>query len=154
MKRTNEALYLRPPDDIVGRIPLGLDVDAGQTKGVLVDHAVDATVTAAADSTSPLLYTAIAHRYQNVQNGLLEEVRSRGSESFEQLSGHLGTESGDTGVDLLDRIEIGAAHGTLRDTTRSSYAERAHGRDRRGSIEDRPHPDGAGARQAIAARHQ
>ena len=66
MKRTNEALYLRPPDDIIGRIPLGLNVDAGQTQRVLVDHAVDATVTAAPDSTSPLLYTAIAHCYQNI----------------------------------------------------------------------------------------
>src|SRR6185437_16235512 len=66
MKRTNEALYLRPPDDIIGRIPLGLNVHAGQTQRVLVDHAVDATVTAAADSTSPLLYTAIAHCYQNI----------------------------------------------------------------------------------------
>ena len=78
MKRADKALHLRSSDDIVGRISLRLDIDPGQAKGILVDHAVDSSVTAPTDSTSPLLDAAITHGYQHIEDGLLEEVRTRG----------------------------------------------------------------------------
>ena len=44
MQGTDERLDRRPPDRVVLGIPLGLQVDAVQTQGVLPDDAVDAAV--------------------------------------------------------------------------------------------------------------
>jgi hypothetical protein len=79
----------------------------------LVDHAVDPSVTAPTDSTSPLLDAAITHRYQHVQDGLLKKVRTRGSESFDQLCCNLCTETRNTCVDLFDWVKIRTPFGFL-----------------------------------------
>jgi hypothetical protein len=106
MKRANEALHLWSPDGIVGRIPLGLHIDPSQAEGILVDHTIDSAVISATDSTSPLLDTAVAHRYQHVQDGLLEEVGTRGSQSFEQLGGERASASARASDDIAQLIRF------------------------------------------------
>lgn len=49
MQGADKALELRAADDIVGRVALGLNIDPGETEGVLVDDSIDATVATAAD---------------------------------------------------------------------------------------------------------
>ena len=44
-ERPDERLDRRAPDDVVGGVALGLDVDAGQAERVLADDPVDAAVT-------------------------------------------------------------------------------------------------------------
>jgi len=120
-------------------------------RGVLVDHTVDSSVTAPTDSTSPLLDAAITHGYQHIQDGLLEEVRTRGSEAFDQLCCDLCTETRDACVDLFNGIKIRTPRAPRKT---SSYAVREHDRDKQGFAEGQPRQGGAGARQASAAQHQ
>lgn len=90
MQGADKALDLRAADDIVGRVALGLNIDPGETEGVLVDDSIDATVATATDPACTLLDTAVAHRHQDVEDGLFEEPGACRAKPLDQLCGNLG----------------------------------------------------------------
>ena len=87
LEAAGERLEIRPTNCVIGRPPLGLDVDRVEPELVLVDHAVDAVVAGPANVSRRILClrAAVAHRYQKVEDELLEERRTRPEYVIEEV---------------------------------------------------------------------
>src|SRR5665647_340412 len=88
---TDERLDRRPPDRVVLGIPLGLQVDAVQTQGVLPDDSVDAAVADLAGVLDGARAAAVAHRRQNLQYEALEGGWVKSPQAVQELGLHTGT---------------------------------------------------------------
>ena len=123
-----EALDVRAADGAVGLVPLGLDVDPTDAEAVLVDHPVKAAVAGTAQVDRGLVAASVAHRDQEPQNSLLQELRRRRMQPLDQLGGDVGVQLLDGRADLLQRglVHVGPRH---RPRTRRSEPS-ADGLDR------------------------
>src|SRR5215813_8049227 len=86
LHRTGELSHLIHTDHVPGSVPLRLDVDDVEAKGILVDDAIDAAVACSAyASTRVSPGTAISHREKKVDDDFLEERRRHLQDTVKQL---------------------------------------------------------------------
>src|SRR5699024_8966562 len=72
---SHELLDRGPAHGVVARVALGLDVDAGEAQGVLIDDPVDPTVPRELRAGGGALGAAVPHRHEQIEDGLLKELR-------------------------------------------------------------------------------
>src|SRR5690606_16581329 len=87
-------------------VALGLNVDAIQPEGILIDDAVDPTVVASADPLTSPLSTSVPHREEELDDGSFEEVWMALAQSIEQFRTDVTADAVDAVFYLLHRFEV------------------------------------------------
>ncbi len=87
VEATGKTLHIRSADpDFIGPA-LGLYMDNVEAEPVLLDDAVDAAVTQAADPFASIAQRpTVAHFYQQLHDESLEERRRRGNDLVQELA--------------------------------------------------------------------